>query len=149
MKGLLIISLTLASLIVYINAHGRLADPVNRGSIWRHNPDEERYPWAEDLEWCFDPYLDPVPESDKRNVKCGVCGPVYNNDPKAVYRIIDGEETELYSFERESPLYTGDLQKIYRRGQKIRVKLDVSKIIFLFFFVFLCFCEMITVVELN
>lgn len=120
----LIICLTMAALIAYVDSHARLADPVNRGSLWRIDEDQ---PETEEFEWCSDP--DPE-ESDIRKAKCGICGPIYNNDPKNTLSLEDdgdGFSVFLQSFERESPLYTGRIVKTYKKGSVIQATIEVKQ----------------------
>lgn len=120
----LLICLTITTLIAYVDSHARLADPVNRGSLWRL---DENLPFSEEFEWCSDPQ-----DSIVRKVKCGVCGPIYNNDPKSTYSIQDdgfGFNLFLQSFERGSPLYTGRIVKTYKRGSIIQATIEVKLLI--------------------
>lgn len=115
------ICLTIAAFIAYVDSHARLADPVNRGSLWRLDED---LPETEEYEWCSDPE-----ESSLRKVKCGVCGPIYNNDPKSTLSLENdgfGESLFLQSFERVSPLYTGRVVKSYKKGSIIQATIEVK-----------------------
>lgn len=111
----LTILIAIAALVAYVDCHARLANPVGRQGIFRLNED---LPWTEELEWCYDPVLSP----GRGNVKCGVCGPIYNNDPTSSF-FADG--ADLYSFERSSPIYTGLIAKTYKKNSIIRVTVDV------------------------
>lgn len=116
----LTILIAIAALVAYVDCHARLATPTGRQSIWRLD-EEEELPWTEELEWCYDPILSP----GRGNVKCGVCGPIYNNDPtSSVYA--DG--TDLYSFERSSPLYTGRIVRTYEKNATIQVTIEVMSL---------------------
>ena len=112
----LTILIVIAALVAYADCHARLATPTGRQSIWRL--DEERLPFTEELEWCYDPVL----SAGRGNVKCGVCGPIYNNDPTSTF-FADG--ALQVSFERNSPVYTGMIVRTYKKNAIIQVTIDV------------------------
>ncbi len=118
----LIICLTIAALIAYAESHARMEDPMNRGGLWRL--DAARFPEQDDNEWCNEPTETPL----RKNVKCGVCGPIFNNDPKEELDFVDslGERFPLKSFERGSPVYTGHIVREYKQGSVINVTLHVD-----------------------
>ena len=76
MNHSILIALMCSVLIVFVNGHGRLMEPVNRGSAWRQYPND--FPEATyDIEWCGydskekeEQYLKVNP-TDIRNVTCG------------------------------------------------------------------------------
>jgi hypothetical protein len=71
----------LATVLVSIDAHGYMIEPAARGSIFRLN-NPASFPVSVfprisvDNEWCYDPK-----NPNFRKVTCGVCGPIYYNDP--------------------------------------------------------------------
>ena len=132
MNGKIFISLIIASLMVYIEGHGRMMEPTNRASVWRlrYLPDFKNIPEVNyENEWCgFD---DPVKDARKnlRNATCGVCGPIYNNKPEAITQIWKSSSNKFVnvtSFERTSPVYTGKIVKTYIRGEWIEVQIKVN-----------------------
>lgn len=131
--------LVLASVLLfssYANGHGRLMDPISRGSAWREYPD--LFPKAlYDIEWCG--YESEAQEADYlrvnpkdiRNVTCGVCGPIYNDRPEnsaTIFKpnINGGAWSEVFSFEKSSPIYRGHIVKTYTKGQTIDVTLKIA-----------------------
>jgi len=126
-KLLIVCVLYSAYLTLDVEAHGRMMDPPNRASVWRL-PEGKDFPVAEfDAEWCD--YDDPNDLRDKRNSSCGVCGPVYNGDPRAVksqYKHKHGVYTNLTSYERESTMYKGDIVRTYNKGQWVTAKIKVN-----------------------
>ncbi len=115
--------------IANIDAHGRMMEPPSRGSVWRL-PEGKGFPIAEyDNEWCG--YNDdPNDKRNKRDTRCGVCGPVYHGDPAAtieIYKGNFGEYTNLTSYERGSKMYKGDIVRTYKKGQWVTAKLKVSE----------------------
>merc|ERR1712110_631304 len=111
-------------------------EPVNRGSAWRQYPDlfpKARY----DIEWCgYDSlekelaYLNTNP-TDIRNVTCGICGPIYNNDPTVPATIFKpnlngGTYQTVYSYEKSSPIYRGYIVRTYNQSQTINIRLRIE-----------------------
>ena len=94
----------LATVLVTIDAHGYMIDPAARGSVHRLN-NTASFPLAvftstpTDAEWCD-------MNNNKRNVTCGVCGPIYYNDPGYYGRFELGDRvkfnTTVTSYERNS-----------------------------------------------
>ena len=88
------------------------------------------FPKAEfDTEWCG--FNDPNDKRNKRDVKCGVCGPIYKNNPAAITEIFKGGSgifANVTSFERTSPIYKGDIVRTYKKGQWITPKIRVKTI---------------------
>lgn len=120
----LLLALEVILLVAYIDAHGRLANPQGRASYWR--TDEETYPYTEELEWCHQPESE---STESRNVDCGVCGPIYDDDPTEPFYIFDEEWTELISFERLNPTYRNvqnSIQKTYKKGDTITAQLQIE-----------------------
>ena len=113
-------------MVVHTEAHGRMMDPPNRGSVWRERGRAD-FPRAEfDGEWCG--FTDINDERNIRNVTCGVCGPIYFNDPKAynyVYKPAPKIWANTSSFERTGPFYKGDIVRTYQQGQMVTAKLRV------------------------
>ena len=122
----LVCLILVVSMIAYIDAHGRMMEPPNRGSVWRL-PEGINFPKAEfDAEWCA--FKDPNDKRNIRNATCGICGPIYNNDPTAITEVYKGGP-EIYanvtSFERNSPIYKGDIVRTYKKGQWVTANLRV------------------------
>jgi hypothetical protein len=79
-----------------------------------------------DTEWCA--YDDPADKRNTRNVTCGVCGPIYNGDPRAYTLILKRDDqinANVTSFERSSSVYTGKIVRTYKKGELITIKLRV------------------------
>ncbi len=102
--------------IAHIEGHGRMIDPPARGSVWRL-PEGKGFPMVKfDTEWCG--YNDPADKRNTRNVTCGVCGPIYNGDPRAYTLILKRDDqinANVTSFERSSSVYTGKIVKTYKK----------------------------------
>ncbi len=68
-------------MVVSIDAHGYMIDPAARGAVFLLN-NSTAFPKTvfprlfTNNEWCDDER-----PTKMRNVRCGVCGPIYNNDP--------------------------------------------------------------------
>ncbi len=116
--------------IAHIEGHGRMIDPPARGSVWRL-PEGKGFPMVKfDTEWCG--YNDPADKRNTRNVTCGVCGPIYNGDPRAYTLILKRDDqinANVTSFERSSSVYTGKIVKTYKKGELITIKLRVCFIL--------------------
>ena len=127
------ILLVLAAFIASIDCHGRMMEPVNRGSVWRvpEGKVNPKFPvMIYDTEWCgFD---DPNDKRNNRNVTCGICGPVYDNNP-AAFKVVhkfgaNGDPkfyTNLTSFEKGSVKYDGRIVKTYKMGQTMTARVKV------------------------
>ena len=126
----LTILLIVAAFTVHVECHGRMMEPVNRGSVWRlpEGKMEPRFPKNKfDTEWCGFDHLDE--KRNKRNVTCGICGPVYLNDPAAFHVIYKGGPkiyANVTSFEKGSTMYDGRIVRTYRSGDKLTTRLKVS-----------------------
>jgi hypothetical protein len=123
--------LVLATILVSIDAHGYMSDPMNRGSVYRlNNPAFPRsvFIQTDDNEWCAmknDPF--------EMNLKCGVCGPIYNNDPSYFGPFHHrGRNITVTSYERDSfhfskvPSMSQYIVKTYKRGQLISPRVKVK-----------------------
>lgn len=124
---ILVLFLAISLLVTYTQAHGKLMKPINRGSVWKcpyQKANFSRPVTAFDTEWCsFNDLDDP---RNKRNVTCGICGPVYNNDPTAVLELKrNGIKTRLYSFEKGSVIYSGEIVANYTQGQLLESKVQI------------------------
>ena len=139
MKVLVILAI-LATLFVSIQGHGKLMDPISRGSAWRLKLFKGVFPSVKfDNEWCAD-----GKQVNKRNVTCGVCGPVYNNKPDAQFTTIWkgslNASVNVTSYERNSfhfknlPTMLPFIVKTYKKGQQIDVKVKVRIFYFSNFF---------------
>merc|ERR1712110_1115749 len=76
------IILIISICVVNINGHGEMVQPPNRGSAWRY---DNRFPknlyaaeWCQKVKSLSDRTFI---EKNSRNAKCGICGPIYNDDP--------------------------------------------------------------------
>jgi len=116
--------------IAHIEGHGRMSDPPARDSVWRL-PEGRDFPVAKfDTEWCG--YNDPADIRNTRNVTCGVCGPIYNGDPRGytmIFKRNDEIDANMTSFEWSSSVYTGKILKTYKKGELITIKLRVCFIL--------------------
>lgn len=125
----LLIFSTLALLIAYVNAHARLMQPVSRGSAWRKYPNDFPYVDQDDADMCD--VFNGRPK--KVNVKCGICGPIYNDDVASSANIYirhkdpkpDYNKTH-YSFEKGGPYYTGKIVKTYKKGATVEALIKIN-----------------------
>ena len=83
MKSMIFV-LVLATLVVYIEAHGKMVNPPARGSVWRFFPGDAPRSNV-DSEWCFQHLFGENNTTRKdhsgRDSTCGVCGPIYGGKP--------------------------------------------------------------------
>ena len=121
--NILTISVIFAAIaFAYVNAHARLMEPVSRGSAWRKFPKEFPFTDQDDADFC----------NNRPNSTCGICGPLFHNDPKASQDIYIPHNPwhtwkTYYSFEKGSRYYTGKIVATYKKGQTIEavVKVDL------------------------
>lgn len=121
------IALILTICVSYIESHGELLVPPNRGRAWRV---DKRFPKGVlyTAEWCdqVNNLVDRVPrERNVRHSKCGICGPIYNNDPTGftpIYKGASNITAYLPSFEASSPVYLGLSVATYKTGETIDVQ---------------------------
>merc|ERR1712110_1284248 len=139
MNKFLIVSIILASCLVYIDAHAEILSPVNRGAAWRYldgfpgKPDNDKLPngFTESNEWCaaINNIVDRVPKSgNQRDATCGICGPVYSNDPKKwynLYKAVVDNLANVTSTEVGSDMYSGKIVETYKQGSTIEVRIHV------------------------
>ena len=130
MEKKITILLVLAAFIASIDCHGRMMEPVNRGSAWRVplGLTEPKFPRTTrfDAEWCA--FEDRDEKRNNRNVTCGICGPVYLNDPAAFHVIYKGGAgfyANVTSFEKGSSMYDGRIVKTYKKGQNVTARVKV------------------------
>ncbi len=130
--------LLLASFLASIDAHGRLVDPMNRASLGRTFPDMfPGFPaFVNENEWCGSP----LERLGERPVSCGVCGPIYNNNPAQPFQIINPvagnrvRTANVTSYERNSvsfrnfPSMAPFITQTYRAGDWIEPKYRVINI---------------------
>ena len=121
----------LATLVVSINAHGYMSDPAARGSVFRLG-NSTAFPTRFfprlfiDNEWCDQ-------EDNFRNVRCGVCGPIYNNNTNfyGSFALSVRQVTVVTSYERNSFLFgnvssmSQYIVKTYKKGALIRPRMMV------------------------
>ncbi len=104
MKKSVLSVFVVALLIAHVYSHAAMVEPASRGSAWRRLADWPIVHPQDDMDMCFAP---------GRNSRCGICGPVYNNNVSSSQRIIvrDGRrnaegghynETH-FSFEKGGP----------------------------------------------
>ena len=125
----------LATVVVSINAHGYMIDPAARGAVFLLN-NSTAFPTTvfpslfTNNEWCDDGR-----PTKMRNVRCGVCGPIYNNDPGffGPFMLNAGGKTfTVTSYERNSfsfrnvPSMSKYIVKTYKKGELIRPKMMVN-----------------------
>ncbi len=63
-----------------------------------------------------------------RNVKCGIAGPIYNDNIRGPHSVLIEEFNEnktVYSFEYGSEMYRGTVVRTYKKGQTIDATLEV------------------------
>ena len=132
----------LATILVSIDAHGYMIEPAARGSIFRLN-NPASFPVSvfprisHENEWCDD-----AKNPNFRKVTCGVCGPIYYNDPGYYGRFELGNpvkfNTTVTSYERNSFLYKNVpsmseyIVKAYKKGELIFTKMKVKSNLFKF-----------------
>merc|ERR1719245_2664381 len=120
------IIVTITALIVSVDAHASIGNPVNRARLARF-----RGPGH----WCdvkvrnsleFD---SPNEEINERNTTCGICGPIYNGDPTIWHTVFMAGANgfrNMTSFEVDSPLYRGDIVATYNKDSVIDVQIEVN-----------------------
>ena len=123
----------LVTVLVSIDAHIYMVDPPARSSVWRLN-NTASFPSAvfpriqsgED-EWCD-------MDNNNRSTSCGVCGPIYYNDPGYFGNFVlhtSGENRTVTSYERNSFLYRNVpsmsqyIVKTYKKGEMIFPRMKV------------------------
>ena len=120
--NLLRLSLVFAAItFTYVNAHGRLMQPVSRGSAWRKFPNEFPFTDQDDADFC----------NNRQNSTCGICGPLFHNDPKASQNIYIPHRPwqqwkTYYSFEKGSRYYTGKNVATYKKAQTVETLIRVN-----------------------
>ena len=123
MNKMILISFALVAIfIISVNGHGRLLKPVNRGSAWRIFPREFPYVEQDETDMCDNSKKD-------RPMHCGVCGPVYKNDPAGSFQVIIRSQNynkTHYSFEKGSRYYTGKPVATYKKGQTVETMIDIN-----------------------
>ncbi len=126
----LVLSVFVAALLIaHVSSHVAMIEPPSRGSAWRRFPDWPLVHPQDDMDMCAAP---------RRPHRCGICGPVYNNNVSSSERIVifDGRRTAEggfynqthFSFEKGGPFYTGKIAATYKRGQVVQTGLLVIKI---------------------
>ncbi len=123
----------LATVLVSIDAHGYMIDPPARGSIFRLN-NPASFPSAVFPRIPTDPECCNM-RNNTRNVTCGVCGPIYYNDPgyfgNFVLDTTSGENRTVTSYERNSvqyrnvPSMSQYIVKTYKKGELIFPRMKV------------------------
>ena len=135
MNKTILVAFVFVATAAIVNGHGRIVKPVHRGGAWRDYPND--FPEAIDIEWCGyeteaqeQNYLNVNP-TDIRNVTCGICGPIYNNNPTVgtvIFKpnVNGGTYSTVYSFEKSSPIYRGYIVETYNQSQVVDINLRVS-----------------------
>ncbi|OXA61453.1 uncharacterized protein LOC110841931 [Folsomia candida] len=103
--------LALAFAVVEINAHGRISDPVQRGSLWRHPEYEYANPGRQPDD--YENFCGSRAVTDPFIGACGLCGDSIL-DPRPRKHEIGGE------FER------GIIVKTYNSGATIPVSVEIA-----------------------
>lgn len=121
MNLLLTSALLMVASLGYIDAHGEMIIPPNRGYVWRFDRSFPRMDWSQ--EWCdFEGRVNP------RNASCGICGPIYNGNPSVNSVILKGgKPASVPSMEVEGSIYTGIPVLNYTMGQTINIKIWVGR----------------------
>ena len=131
MKKSVLSVFVVALLIAHVSSHVAMVEPASRGSAWRRFADWPMVHPQDDMDMCFAP---------GRNTRCGICGPVYNNNVSSSLRVMFGggdarrtaegghyNETH-FSFEKGGPYYTGKIAATYKKGQVVKTGFVVNKI---------------------
>lgn len=136
MKSMIFV-LVLATLVVYIEAHGKMVNPPARGSVWRFFPGEAPRSNV-DSEWCFQHLFGENNTTRKdhsgRDSTCGVCGPIYGGKPNTPRNITlpnfgSSIVAPGHSYEASTRFgfaKTGKIVKTYKKGQVITTTIHVS-----------------------
>ena len=125
----------LVTVLVSIDAHIYMVDPPARSSVWRLN-NTASFPSAvfpriqsgED-EWCD-------MNNNNRSTSCGVCGPIYNNDPGFTGMFVLFNTTtvgrfNVRSYERNSfhfrnvPSMSQYIVDTFKKGELIETRMKV------------------------
>ena len=126
MNTKLTICIVLATLVAYVTSHVVMVNPPSRGVVHIAYPDKGYKTSGQDYtRWCG--------TYDRRNpdnTTCGVCGSVFdgdNNAMKLVYHPHDKLFHEpSWSYERDGPMYTGQITATYKKNQTIDIFMAVS-----------------------
>lgn len=78
-KIIIFICLLAAVLVAQVSSHATMIFPLSRGSAWRTSDNTFPVVYQDDHDYCAFPR--------KPFVKCGICGPIYNNDVSASEQI--------------------------------------------------------------
>ena len=122
MNKIIIIEIIAISFLACVRSHADMVEPISRCRAYLEYPDI--FPDNSDQDctrWCAT-----KKETNSDNVKCGICGPIYNDDitSPAVVKIKGVEHTH-WSFEKGSPMYRGNIVKIYKKGETIDIFVNV------------------------